>query len=529
MKKVFLFILATMLAQQALAQNFTIDNLNYEVIDTKKHYVSVCKSEIELKDSLFIPSNVKNGNITYMVISIADYAFYDCSGLTSVIIPESVTSIGRSAFYGCCSLTSIIIPYSVGTIYEEAFRDCNSLTSIVITRASTIKKAAFSGCSNLTSISLPSYACEQTNTDIRSMTTYYYPFGYIFGELEYDGGIQTSQPTYYYNYYYDVNFGGGYNESKREKGNSANYYIPANLKEVKITKLDEYSIPDGAFINCDNLTIVCGHKVVTDAAIAATCTKSGLTEGKHCSICNEVLESQDTIPALGHTIVVDAAITATATESGLTEGSHCSVCGKVIVAQTIIPTLGEQGSENGNQGGAQNNSEIDKENQDNNSNNGENNNKKQGDESNNSQNNENQGNEANSGDNQSNVNDNNGNQNGGANNDNDNNGGNNGGTNIRPIVPATDHVSVIINQINNVLNIINNITTDVEDEDVCKVSIYAHHNTIVVENATDEIRVYDAMGRLVDKNAGRNATITVKDTGIYIVKTGATVKRVMVN
>lgn len=70
--------------------------------------------------------------------------------------------------------------------------------------------------------------------------------------------------------------------------------------------------------------------------------------------------------------------------------------------------------------------------------------------------------------------------------------------------------------------------TTVNESAANAINIYAHDRTIVVENATDEIRIYDAMGRLFDKNAGRNATITVKGTGVYIVKTGGAVKRVVV-
>ncbi len=63
------------------------------------------------------------------------------------------------------------------------------------------------------------------------------------------------------------------------------------------------------------------------------------------------------------------------------------------------------------------------------------------------------------------------------------------------------------------------------------VNIYAHHNTIVVENAEDEIRVYDAMGRLIVEtpHCDVSTEIRVNGTGIYIVKTGNTAKRVMIN
>ena len=61
---------------------------------------------------------------------IGDYAFYDCSGLTSVAIPNSVTSIGSYAFYYCSGLTSVTIPNSVTSIGDCAFLGCSGLTSI---------------------------------------------------------------------------------------------------------------------------------------------------------------------------------------------------------------------------------------------------------------------------------------------------------------------------------------------------------------------------------------------------------------
>ena len=125
--------------------------------------------------------------------------------------------------------------------------------------------------------------------------------------------------------------------------------------------------------------------VVTDAAVAATCTKTGLTEGSHCEACDTVIVAQTTVDATGHAwgewTVVDAATctkkgsekrvcandashvetreidmiahteeiipakAATCTATGLTEGKKCSVCGKILVAQTETEALGHRWGE----------------------------------------------------------------------------------------------------------------------------------------------------------------------------------------
>ena len=82
-----------------------------------------------------------------------------------------------------------------------------------------------------------------------------------------------------------------------------------------------------------------GHTEETVAGKAATCMEAGLTDGKKCSVCGETLVEQEEISALGHTEEVLPSKEPNYTEVGLTEGKKCSVCGETLVAQEVIPAL----------------------------------------------------------------------------------------------------------------------------------------------------------------------------------------------
>jgi hypothetical protein len=104
----------------------------------------------------YLPKDVEKVIIDPSVTTIDNYAFYGCTSLASIEIPQGVKRIGEYAFHGCTSLASIEIPQSVTTICYHAFEGCTSLASIEIPQSvTTIGSVAFSGCTSLTSIEIP--------------------------------------------------------------------------------------------------------------------------------------------------------------------------------------------------------------------------------------------------------------------------------------------------------------------------------------------------------------------------------------
>ena len=178
-----LFVLAILIANciSASAIEFTVDGVRYSVNDDNTTVtVAGYPSGSKPTGDLTIPESVTYGGISYPVTSIGEGAFYGCSGLTNVTIPNSVSSIGNMAFDWCTGLTSVTIGNSVTSIGYSAFYGTAwyinqpdglvyagpvaytykgtmpSGTSIVLKEGTKgIADYAFNRCSGLTSVAIP--------------------------------------------------------------------------------------------------------------------------------------------------------------------------------------------------------------------------------------------------------------------------------------------------------------------------------------------------------------------------------------
>jgi hypothetical protein len=217
--KLFLYFAMMLMWQNVIAADFSAvapsgQTMYYNIVNGKAELTYPGYSWDNFTKptgNLTIPENVVHNGVVYEVAKIGQNALYNCSGLTSVTIPRTVTSIFYNSFWGCTGLTSvafnadscgvlggsptyyspfdgtsltsmtfgnnvkvipsclcknkpnlttIIIPDSVRTIGSSAFEGCSGLSSITIGKSvSYIGNNAFKNCSNLTSVAFNADSC----------------------------------------------------------------------------------------------------------------------------------------------------------------------------------------------------------------------------------------------------------------------------------------------------------------------------------------------------------------------------------
>lgn len=156
-KKAFLLFGLCIICAKGLAHDFEADGIKYNIENSGTKEVSVVGlSSSNNSSEISIPASVEYSDAIYSVTSIGRNAFYKCTKLASITIPNSVTSIKEYAFPYCSGLTSITIPNGVISIGEYAFFSCGNLTSVTIPNGlATIGECAFELCTSLESITLP--------------------------------------------------------------------------------------------------------------------------------------------------------------------------------------------------------------------------------------------------------------------------------------------------------------------------------------------------------------------------------------
>lgn len=208
---------------------------------------------------------------------IGGKAFYECKSLKAVNASDvskwcAIKFGDRYAnplYYSNALMISgarpqgdIVIEEGAISIPEYTFKDCTLLTSIVIPNTiTTIQDGTFSGCSGLVQMTIPFVGAKANYT---YNDEYWYPFGHIFGRTKYSGAIETIQGHEYI-----------YNGKYKYNTMSTTYYIPSSLKSVNVTG---GQIVYGAFSNCTGLTSVTIGNNVSSIGGNAFNNCSGLTD-----------------------------------------------------------------------------------------------------------------------------------------------------------------------------------------------------------------------------------------------------------
>ena len=380
-----------------VGERFSYGNLKYLVLTDEEPYgtLELLGYDVEPSGELMLPETITYKGKEYVIKLIGDSAFGWCSGLTKVVMPDSVEAIEHFAFGQCWKLKEVQLPDGLKTIGESAFVRDSVLETITIPEGVvTIGESAFMGCDVITEFTIP----ESVETIGRS----------AFAECESLLRFVVAEDNANYSAVDGILF----NKARTQLicypcNKSGNYTVPDGVTEIgykgfayckkllnvvipkSVKVIDNYafyyctglnsvvigknvnSIGYSAFGGCkylsaarylgteeewgnvsldenntyltDVLEFGCNHNYTNpETTKQATCTETGEMTS-YCTICGD--SKVEVIPLHSQTIVVDEAKDPTCTEDGLTEGSHCSACNEVIIAQESIAALGHDYSE----------------------------------------------------------------------------------------------------------------------------------------------------------------------------------------
>ena len=272
-----------------------------------------------------IPATIDGKPVT----SIGEFAFQQCSGITSINIPNSVTSIQQGAFSNCSGLSSITIPSSVTSIENTAFWGCSGLTSINIPSSVTsIGESAFQFCSKLTIIYIPNGI--SIGLDAIPSTA-----GRITYTVDSSNNVTITDIRLY-------------------SGNRVD--IPATIDGKTVIAVNEnhqYKVGNHTCVSSTAATCInkatcgiCGqdyygdHDLSHHNAVPHTCTADGTVEYWDCSVCgkkfsdpngtNEITNIADPNDPARHSLVKTDAKAPTCTDNGNRAYWTCTECRNIF-------------------------------------------------------------------------------------------------------------------------------------------------------------------------------------------------------
>ena len=155
MKNVLILALLTLLTLQAGAAQFVTLPNGLKLQLHSGNTSSVVRNAAPYSGDVVIPPTFSYNNVTYQVTAVYEEAFMNCSQLTSVTFPETLTKIGLRSFKNCTGLTSLTLPASLTTLQSEAFAGCTALASLnILSTLTSIDSKPFYGCKSLKEVTL---------------------------------------------------------------------------------------------------------------------------------------------------------------------------------------------------------------------------------------------------------------------------------------------------------------------------------------------------------------------------------------